>query len=185
MKKLVLSAVVLSIFMAQSAHAQEVKERGSNAVTMGASSNSASIGYWHKLTGENSLGGDFAIFFRDRNHSDSQTYQFSPGIKHYLLPEKAASPYLYGAVIGRYGNNSSNQTNSTSRAETYTAGVQGGIGLEWFPTQSLSIAGHVGAIAQYERNHSTNTSESISSSSNDEGFFIGTISSGILLNLYF
>jgi len=114
MKKLVLSAVALSIFMAQSALAQEVKARGSNAVTMGASSNIASIGYWHKLNDDNSLGGDFTIFFRDHNHSDSQTYQFSPGIKHYLLPEKSVSPYLYGAVIGKYGNNSSNQTGTTS-----------------------------------------------------------------------
>jgi len=186
MKKLVLSAVALSIFMAQSAaHAQEVKERGNNAITMGANTNSASIGYWYKLSGDNSLGGDFTFIFRDHNHNDSQTYQLSPGIKHYFLPEKAVSPYLYGAIIGKYGNNKSDQAGPTTRTETYTACVQGGIGLEWFPTQSLSIAGHAGAIAQYERTHSTNTSGPFSSSSNDEGFVIGTISSGILLNLYF
>jgi hypothetical protein len=185
MKKLVLFAVALSIFMAQSAHAQEVKERGTNAVTMGASTNSASIGYWHKMTGDISLGGDFTFIFRDHNHRDSQTYQLSPGIKYYLLPEKAVSPYLYGAIIGRYGNDSSKTAFDTTRTETYTAGLQGGIGLEWFPTQRVSIAGHVGAIAQYERNHSTDHNGFNSSSSNDEGFAIGTISSGILLNLYF
>lgn len=185
MKKLVLSAVALTIFMAQSAFTQEVKARGSDAVTMGASSNSASIGYWHKLSDGNSLGGDFTFLFRDHNHSDFHTYQFRPGIKHYLLPEKAVSPYLYGAVIGKYGNNSSSQTSPTSRTKIYTAGVQGGVGLEWFPTQSLSIAGHVGAIAQYERSYSTNSNTLGTISNNDEGYAIGTISSGILLILYF
>lgn len=182
MKRLVLFAVAAVIFMAQSALAQEVKERGIHAVTMSANTNSASIGYWYKFTDDTSLGGDFTFIFRDHNHDDFQTYQLSPGIKYYLMPEKAISPYLYGAVIGRYGNDSNKNDFDTFRTESYTAGVQGGIGLEWFPTQRLSIAGHVGALAQYEKNK---TSGSFSSSSNDEGFVIGTISSGILLNLYF
>jgi hypothetical protein len=185
MKKWVCLQLLCLIVMVQPTLAQEVKARGSEAITMGANSNSASIGYWHKLTDANSLGGDFTIFYRDHNRDDSQSYQFSPGIKHYLAPEKAVSPYLYGAIIGRYGENSSDNTNSTWRSENYALGVQGGIGLEWFPVQRVSIAGHVGVIAEYEKNRSRNSSGINSFTSNDEGFTIGTINSGFLLNLYF
>lgn len=177
----------------QPAFAQEVRARGSEAVTMGVNTNSASIGYWHKMSDATSLGGDFTFIYRDHEHSDSQAYQFSPGIKHYLLPELPVSPYLYGAIIGKYGENSSRSENFTSRSENYTAGLQGGIGLEWFPVQRLSIAGHVGVIAQYEKTHSfqgqTTTSRALgdlgSSATTEEGFSVGTISSGFLMNLYF
>lgn len=185
MKRWVCLQLLCLIVMVQPSVAQEVKARGSEAITMGATSDSASIGYWHKLTDDNSLGGDFTIVYRDNNRGGSQSYQLSPGIKHYLTPEKTISPYLYGAIIGRYAENSSDNTSSRWRTEMYTVGVQGGIGLEWFPVQSLSIAGHVGAVAHYEKNRSRSSSGEFSSSRNDEGFTIGTISSGILLNLYF
>jgi hypothetical protein len=195
MKKWVCLQLLCLFVMVQPTLAQEVKARGSEAITMGANSNSASIGYWHRLTDANSLGGDFTLIYRDHNRNESQSYQFSPGIRHYLAPEKAVSPYLDGAIIGRYGERSSDDTNWRSRSENYALGVQGGIGLEWFPVQSVSIAGHVGVIAQYERNRNRGTSVGVnnagndvgalSSSSNDEGFTVGTINSGFLLNLYF
>ena len=194
MKRWVCLQLLCLIVMVQPALAQEVKARGSEAITMGANSNSASIGYWHKLTDANSLGGDFTLVYRDHNRDESQSYQFSPGIRHYLAPEKAVSPYLYGAIIGRYGERSSDNNTSRFRSEDYALGVQGGIGLEWFPVQSVSIAGHVGVIAQYERTHSRSSFVSsnnvgndveLSRSTNDEGFVIGTINSGFLLNLYF
>ncbi|MCM0083441.1 hypothetical protein L4X63_17795 [Geomonas sp. Red32] len=185
MKRLVWLAVVLAVVLTvNAADAQEVKERGNNAVTMGAATNSATIGYWHKLNDDVSLGGDFTLYLRHHNDYVSQTYQFSPGIRYYLLPEKAVSPYCYGAIIGRYGTTLDRGSDTKTRSESYTAGLQGGIGLEWFPTQRVSVAGHVGAIAQYEKNHST-TSGSFTGSSHDEGYTIGTISSGILVNLYF
>lgn len=198
MKKLVVSAIALSVLAVQPVHAQEekvsVSQRGSEAVTMGAGSNSASIGYWHKLTGKTSLGGDFTFFYRDHDHNDYQSYQFSPGIRHYLLADKAVSPYLYGAVVGRYSKSGSDQPDSRSRTESYTAGLQGGIGLEWFPIQNVSIGGHVGINANYEKAHSAYNSQysdglggttTSGATASDEGFVIGTFSSGILLNLYF
>lgn len=195
MKKWVCLQLFCLVVMAQTAVAQEVRGRGSEAVTMGANRDSASIGYWHKLTDDTSLGGDFTLLYRDHNDDDNQFYQFSPGIKYYLLPEKAVSPYLYGAVIGSYGERSRDDTNWEWRSESYALGVQGGIGLEWFPVQSVSIAGHVGVIAQYEKDRSRSSSTVsinagndagvLSNTNNDEGFTVGTISSGILLNLYF
>lgn len=192
MKKWVCLQLLCLIVMVQPALAQEVKARGSEAITMGANRDSASIGYWHKLSDADSLGGDFTFIYRDHNRNESQSYQFSPGIKHYLLLEKAVSPYLYGALIGMYGETS---TKSSFRSENYALGVQGGIGLEWFPVQRVSIAGHVGIIAEYEKNRFRNSSAGftnngndvgvLSDTTNDEGFTIGTISSGILLNLYF
>lgn len=163
--------MLLCIFGVSSVNAQEVKERGNNAVTIGAAANTASIGYWHKLSDQISLGGDFTVVSRDHNEYDSQSYKFAPGIKYYLEPEKAVSPYLYGAMVGEYDNSKSDQSVSSSRSE-------------WFPTQRVSIAGHVGVIAQYEKHNSSYTSGPFGSTK-DEGYTVGTISSGILLNLYF
>ena len=182
MKKLVLSAVALSICFVQPALAQEVKSRGSEAISLGVTSDSGRIGYWHKVNDANSYGGDFSFAYSDSSHNDIQSYEFSPGIRHYLLPDKAISPYLYGALMGRYGVSHSSQPDWKSRMESYTVGVKGGIGLEWFPVQSVSIAGHVGVVAAYDKFHSVAT---LSTSSTTEDFFIGTTSSGLLLNLYF
>lgn len=191
MRKWVALQLVVIAVTAHTAMAQEVRGRGSEAITLGATDGSARIGYWHKLSDANSIGGDFAIDFSDNNRGDGQSYQFNPGIRHYLMPEKAVSPYLYGALTARYGTYGYDNGNSKSSSEVYAAGLEGGIGLEWFPIQSVSIAGHVGVTAEYEKarsrsSYTSNFDNSTSTTSRrDEGVHVGTFNSGILVNLYF
>ncbi|MBJ6724948.1 outer membrane protein [Geomesophilobacter sediminis] len=191
--KTVLLLAVLSFLMVQPALAQDEKvtlgQRGDNAIALGVNEGTATIGYWHKLSGSDDLGVDFGIQYRDHETFNNQTYQVMPAIKHYLFPEKSFSPYLYGGLIASYGNNDTRETTqqSGSRTESYTAGALGGLGMEWFPIRNLSIGGHVGVRAQYEYNKTTYSSSNfvVPPPNKDEGFTIGTFNSGIRLNLSF
>src|SRR6185369_7171716 len=106
MKRFVLSLVAFSVLTVHPVLGQEekvlVQQRGDNSVTLNANVNSAGIGYWHKLSDHNDLGLDFTVFYRSHQHDGSQTYQLTPAVKHYLLPGKAVSPYLYAGLLASY-----------------------------------------------------------------------------------
>lgn len=183
MKRSLLAAAVLSVLAVQPALGQEVsvKDRGPHAVSLGVNEDAAGIGYWHKVSDRTDIGLDFELYYGNGDYSEYQRYVLEPAVKYYLLPTAAASPYVYAGLIGSYFRGESDM----SVGKGYSAGAMGGIGLDWFPVERLSIGGHVGVRGQYHWDRQSSDNGLSSYSRNDDGFTVGTFNSGIRVNLFF
>jgi hypothetical protein len=103
-----------------------------------------------------------------------------PALKRYLgSTEGSVAPYLFLGLRADWSwRNFSDSPVQSSRA----LGGRAGVGVDWFPTQRVSIGGHVGAEAVALRSDGTllGGPDAVST-----GHDVGTFSSGIRVRLFF
>ena len=116
----------------------------------------------------------------DTDGTGARVFVLRPAIKRYLgATEGSVAPYLLVGVKAEWTRSDFGGSPITSQEIGGTVGL----GLEWFPTQRVSVGGNVGVeLLAVRRESSTSLGGTDPVST---GFEIGTASSGIRIRLFF
>lgn len=118
------------------------------------------IGFWNMLSPRTSLGADigFAVRTNEReSERDSVTQRteqtmvslrFKPGIRRYFETRRSVAAFVEIAVPLSVGGGASSYGYRSNQWQA-GFGVSGAIGLNWFITDALSLAGGLGASLEY------------------------------------
>lgn len=113
---------------------------------------------------------------------DTQTRMISlrPALKRYLgSTQGSVAPYLF---LGLRAEWSWQEFGASPERSSRALGGRAGVGVDWFPTQRVSLGGHVGVEAAALR---SDGSPFFGSDPVATGYEIGTFSSGVRLRLFF
>ena len=137
-----LFAVTLSAPVLAQEHAAG---RPDHAIELGVGE-SSTIGYWIKQSERTDLGFRVAASIRDIDESTQTAILFGPALRFYRNSPGSLAPYTQVGLDLSYIRHSNNDVSRDAW------GVLGrvGLGLDWFPIESFSVGGHVGAVVSYE-----------------------------------
>jgi hypothetical protein len=197
-----LALVLLGPLSAGAAAAQEAAA-GPNALRRGAWSLSfgipsgapfgggAGLGFWRMLSDRTNLGVALDLEY-DYSESeapagDQAVEELRTGLgleaKRYLVTTRAVAPFLHARAGAGYfrSDRTFPQTANASRGWSVDAGA--GVGLEWFPARSVSVAGSTGVGISRDRSRVPAGAEGEESRSTY--FTAGTVTSGLGFQIYF
>jgi hypothetical protein len=116
----------------------------------------------------------------DGDGPDTRVFVLRPAIKRYLgSTAGSVAPYLLFGLKAEWTRSEL----GVSTLTTQDIGGTAGLGLEWFPTQRVSVGGNVGVELLAVRRESP--SLLIGPDPVSTGYEIGTASSGIRIRLFF
>jgi hypothetical protein len=116
----------------------------------------------------------------ERDGEDGRVLTLRPAIKRYLGPtDGSIAPYMLFGLKAEWTRGAFGTSPFTSQRIGGTADL----GLEWFPTQRVSVGGHVGVELLALRSDSP--SLLIGPDPVSTGYEIGTVSSGLRLRFFF
>ncbi len=133
------------------------------------------VGYWIRVGERTDVGIEGGFSFIEEDGSDVSTLSAILSLKRYWSPaESPVAPYTILGIRASWSD-----LLSTGNEEY---GAFGGIGLDWFPVQRVSIGGHLGLRASL-----TQRTSPVFGGGEEEhdGWVVRTVSSGIRLQLYF
>lgn len=157
---------------------------------------SGSLGFWRMMSGRTNLGLFVelgAARFRSSTTSrdtvferENEQSQFSisagPAVRRYLAQGGRTAPFLYAsAQVGYAAVERRAAPNYLESTHGPTAEVQGGVGIEWFPTGAVSVSGYTGVRAgasSLDGRFSRGEVEAAES-------HINTFTTGLSVNIYF
>lgn len=121
----------------------------------------------------------------DGREDDFTSLAVQPAIKVFSGTTGAVRPYTLAALYAQQSRRRS--ANEEFDAETeyrYTeAGARLGVGLEWAPASRVAIGGHVGVEGGYLSSEQRNSSPDEERTS--DGWTLSTVSSGVVVHLFF
>lgn len=180
MRWFVLATVsVLTASLCQAQAAPSVEGRGKHFIVAEMFSNT-SIGFGLRA-GERT---DVMLEVTGRvfEEGDTQTRLISlrPALKRYLGSiDGSVAPYLFLGLRAEWGWQ---EFGPSPERSSQILGGRAGVGVDWFPTQRVSLGGHMGVEAVALRSEG---SPFVGSDPIATGHEIGTFSSGVRLRLFF
>jgi hypothetical protein len=119
----------------------------------GANAGSGSFGGWKMVGERTNLGLIVGIQVSNRDESmdgseyDRETTWLNSGLhlRRYVGTIGEVTPFLAAGINGYAGRSTNRQGTTSAEVRVFGAGVQGGVGVEWFPVRRVSVAGHTGA----------------------------------------
>lgn len=135
---------------------------------------------------------ELSVAGRDRKQDGDDLTEASTGVglginvRRYAGAERAVMPFVQGGVFGRGGYSRREGETYDSDVKVMTAGVEAGIGAEWFPVRHFSISGYTGArlsASRYEEDY-TAPDDTEHTSSYSEGAF-QALTSALSVSIYF
>ena len=143
------------------------------------------IGYWMRVGESTDLGVGVGLTFSDDDERTSRAFHLSPELKRYWDEDGASiAPYVLVGLVGSWRTSEDSGTFASERSALEIGGA-GGIGLDWFPVERVSVGGHVGLRATFTRSKLTQTSPGAPPEDEATRFLISTHSAGIRLHVYF
>lgn len=115
----------------------------------------AELGVWEMVGARTNLGLtlEVNVYGRDREGEEqgadqteaSTSLQLGANVRRYVSTTRVVAPYVQGRVFGRgfYTRRDGLGYDETLRG--VSGGLEGAVGVEWFPVRQFSVAGHTGA----------------------------------------
>lgn len=160
----------------------------------GSNTGSAAFGVWEMVGARTNLGLTLGVtvYGRDReaggtDQTDASTYvQVGVAAKRYLATARAVAPFVVAGVFGRGNYLRRDGAGYEEQQRGWGAGVEAGVGVEWFPARHLSVGGHTGftlASDRYtaEQERPDGTRDEI----RDSGGSFGTYTTALSVQIYF
>jgi hypothetical protein len=151
----------------------------------------AGLGFWRMLSDRTNLGVkvhleyDYAEAVTPGPGHSVEEFRTGLGLetKRYLVTTRAVAPFLHGRVGAGYVRSERTfpEPASTSRGWSVDAGA--GVGLEWFPARSVSVAGSTGVAVSRDRSRVPAGPDGEESRSTY--FSAGTVTTGLGFQIYF
>lgn len=153
------------------------------------------FGLWEMVGPRTNAGVTLEVFVngRDRDTDTGGDYTEAAttaglgfNLRRYVGMSHRVAPYLQGRVFGRgeYNRAESGDTEASTRGTH--AGVEAGLGAEWFPVRQFSLSGHTGArfmVSRYSQTITQPTGEETEATSNEALF--RTFTSSLSVRIYF
>lgn len=149
-------------------------ERPDHSILLGVGE-TTNLGYWMRVGDRTDAGVEGGFSIVEEGGSDATAIAASLSLKRYWSPaESTVAPY---SILGIRALSTDGLI-----SESREYGAFGGVGLDWFPAQRVSIGGHLSLRASLTRR----TSPLFAGGEEDHnGWMVRTVSSGIRLQLYF
>ena len=151
----------------------------------------AGLGFWRMLSDRTNLGVKVELEYDYAEAvtpgPDQAVEEFRTGLgletKRYLVTTRAVAPFLHGRVGAGYfrSDRTFPEPANTSRGWSVDAGA--GVGLEWFPARSVSVAGSTGVAVSRDRSRVPAGPDG--EESRTRYFSVGTVTSGLGFQIYF
>jgi hypothetical protein len=140
-----------------------------------------SLGFGWRASPRTDVSLEGGVRVSDEGDNSSRAFSLRPALKWYLgSTEGSVAPYL---TVGANAEWSRVEFGGGTTGDLRRLGGIVGIGLDWFPTQRVSLGGHIGLEALAIRREGPNfppaPAEVIT------GHDVGTRSSGVRLRLFF
>ena len=177
------AAALAVLASASGASAQDPEHPNSISLSVGSST---TIGYWMPVSARADLGVLVGASFADGENSGgteqtSWSVRAGPALKLYATRESPFRPYTYGELFFAFGRTESETGGGAeSSLSNRDLAANVGLGLDWFPTDRVSIGGHVGLSGAF----TWSEIESGAAEADSDGFHFNTLSSGIRVHLY-
>lgn len=135
---------------------------------------------------------ELSVSGRDREQDGDDLTEASTGlglginVRRYAGAERAVMPFVQGGVFGRGGYSRRDGDTYDTDVKVFSAGVEAGLGAEWFPVRHFSISGYTGArlsTSRYEEDY-TAPDDTEHTSSSSEGAF-QAFTSALSISIYF
>jgi hypothetical protein len=158
-------------------------EQGKHSISFGLPGNQVgtTFGVWTMFSDNLNLGlnlglGVSSVSTEGTTTARTTSTSIAPALRYYTGSLGPVLPFLYGETSLSYSK-TSQPVNRTLKG----LGLAGGLGAEWFPVGNIGIAGYTGLALQ--SNWTTNNQGGSSTTANT--LSIGTMTSGLSINLYF
>lgn len=172
-------ATALGASLCQAQVAPSVEGRGKHFIVAEMFSNT-SIGFGIRAGSRTDLMLDVVGRVFEEGDTQTQLISLRPSLKRYLgSTQGSVAPYL---LLGLRAEWSRQDFGASSERSSRALGVRAGVGVDWFPTQRVSLGGNIGVEGVALR------SEGAPFAGQDlvaTGHEVGTFSSGVRLRLFF
>jgi hypothetical protein len=151
----------------------------------------AGLGFWRMLSDRTNLGVklDLEYDYAESVTSgpDQAVEEFRTGLgletKRYLVTTRAVAPFLHGRVGAAYFRSERTFPEPAVTSRGWSADAGAGVGLEWFPARSVSVAGSTGLGVS--RTRSRVPAGPDGEESRSRYFSVGTFTTGLGFQIYF
>jgi hypothetical protein len=151
----------------------------------------AGLGFWRMLSDRTNLGVKLDLEYDYAETvapgPDQAREEFRTGLgletKRYLVTTRAVAPFLHGRVGAAYFRSERTFPEPTSTSRGWSADAGAGVGLEWFPARSVSVAGSTGVGVSRVRSRVPSGPDG--EESRTKFFSVGTFTTGLGFQIYF
>lgn len=154
----------------------------------------AQFGIWEMMGSRTNVGLtlELSVAGRDREQDGDDLTEASTSaglginVRRYAGPERVVMPFVQGGVFGRGGYSRREGESYDTDVKVFSAGVEAGIGAEWFPVRYFSLSGYTGArlsTLRYEEDY-TAPDDTEHTSTSSEGAF-QAFTSALSVSIYF
>lgn len=178
-------ALALAASAASTGHAQEqdtTRRTRSIELNLGGG---PSIGIWKRNDSDRSLGiivgGTLSSQGNGDNTSRTSNFEIGPAIKIHKGGTATFQPYTFASISGGVTHYDIPTGDSRSGVTLGQVGASLAVGMDWFPVSRVSVGGRAGVRGGYQ----TGALNDDVNGDDLEAFFVGTFTSGILVNLFF
>lgn len=115
----------------------------------------AEFGVWEMVGARTNLGLtlEVNVYGRDREGNDegadqteaSTSVQLGANLRRYVSTARSVAPFVQGRVFGRGFYTRRDALGYEETIRGVSGGLEGSVGVEWFPVRQFSVAGHTGA----------------------------------------
>jgi hypothetical protein len=157
-----------------------VEQRGRGAISLGWAGG-GNLGLWLRVSERADVGLEGGYARTDDDDVESWVASVRPALKAYL--GASGGPVYW--VVGLRLSWGRSQTDLAGTSTNRALGGFTGVGLDWFPAGRVSVGGHVGIDVAATRRTREGVGLPGVSDVESSGYDLGTLSSGIRLQLYF
>lgn len=162
--------------------AAQLPQPGARSLQVGVGG-SGSIGVWRMHSPRTNLGLNVGLSV-DRSgpreaKETGESVSLEPAFKRYASPLGRVSPFLFGGVLASYAH----QRGPGWSWNGLGAGVEGAVGVDWFPVHDVSLGGYLGAAAAYSSGRSR--PDNGPAAPRITFWEVRSLASGLTLHLYF
>lgn len=173
-------ATALSASLCQAQASPSVDGRGKHFIAVDVGSNTL-IGVGLRAGTRTDVMLEAGVRFFENGSAESRVVSVRPALKRYFgSTERSVAPYLLLGLRAEWNRLDFGGPSQTNNREL---GGIAAVGVDWFPTQRVSVGGHIGMEALALRSERPDLL--LGTNVVTEGHEIGTFSSGIRLRLFF
>jgi opacity protein-like surface antigen len=157
----------------------------------------AEFGVWEMVGARTNLGLTLEVNVsgRDREGEEqgadqteaSTSVQLGANLRRYVSTARSVAPYVQGRVFGRGFYTRRDGLGYEETLRGVSGGLEGAVGVEWFPVRQFSVAGHTGArlsVGRLEQNL-TNPNDDTERLSEYSDVIFQTFTSALSVQIYF
>lgn len=148
---------------------------------LGANAPGGALGYHYMFTDKVRGGLNLAFDLQDTDAATVWNLGLAPQVNYYFGNTKGTvAPFAFGQINFGIHDDGNDQTD-----EDPTLGIEGGMGVEWFPVPRFSISGRIGLNLGLLGVSTTATDAQGNTVSVDQNFGINLFTSSLAANIYF